>query len=62
MAPLDSLPKTKCVIETSSSIMSKLSARFVKVERIWVLCVYVLVCDETTERHVCFWSRSVERW
>ena len=43
-------------------MMSKLSARFVSVERIWVLCVYVLVCDETTERHVCFWSRSVERW
>ena len=43
-------------------MMSKLSARFVSVERIWVLRVYVLVCDEATERHVCFWSRSVERW
>ena len=62
MAPLNSLPKTRCVIETSSRMMSKLSARLVSVERIWVLCVYVLVCDGATERHVCFWSRSVERW
>ena len=40
MAPENSLPKTRCVIETSSRIMSKLSARFVSVLRIWVLCVY----------------------